>query len=139
RRGYPRVMPPSLPLPDADVLLIVPPLAHLTWPSLGVHVLQACARDAGFETRVLYANVIYGAQIGPLLYADLANAPTDWLLGERLFARAAFGGAAFGRRTGAFRDAVDAHNAVATQAAAQYLDHLSDATGETYARADTRY
>ena len=32
------------PLPDADCLLIVPPLAHLTWPALGVHQLQACAR-----------------------------------------------------------------------------------------------
>ncbi len=126
-------------LPDADVLLVVPPLAHLTWPSLGVHVLQACARGAGFEARVLYANVIYGSRVGPLFYADLANAPTDWLLGERLFARAAFRCAPFGRSTEAFHAAVAAHGEVADQTAERYLDHLSDATGEVYARVDTRY
>ena len=30
---------------------MVPPLAHLTWPSLGVHQLQACARADGFDDR----------------------------------------------------------------------------------------
>ena len=130
---------PDLHLPDAEVLLVVPPLAHLTWPSLGVHVLQACARAAGFRVAVLYANVLYAAQVGALRYADLANAPTDWLLGERLFARAAFASGPFGYATADFRQAVEAHNAVARRAAEQYLDHLSDATGELYARADTRY
>ena len=43
-----------LDLPDADCLLVVPPLAHLHWPSLGVHQLQACAREAGFEVSRVY-------------------------------------------------------------------------------------
>jgi len=35
--------------------------------------------------------LIYGAAIGIHEYSSLVQAPTVWLLGERLFARAAFG------------------------------------------------
>jgi len=80
----------SLDLPEADCLLVVPPAARLNWPALGVHQLQACAREAGFEVAILYLNVLYGALVGAEAYAAISIAPTDWLLGERLFARAAF-------------------------------------------------
>jgi len=130
----------SLDLPDADCLLVVPPLAHLTWPSLGVHELQARARAAGFQVAVLYMNVLYGALVGPVQYAQLANAPTDWLLGERLFARAAFGSPPLGFATERFEAAVEAHNQGGLQAVETYLDQLSDvAAGEAYEEGTTRY
>jgi ribosomal peptide maturation radical SAM protein 1 len=129
----------SLDLPEADCLLVVPPLAHLTWPSLGVHQLQANAREAGFEVAVLYMNVLYGALISPLEYAQLANAPTDWLLGDRLFARAAFEAPPLGFAIERFRERVEAHNLNALRAAETYLDHLSDVAGEPFEEGDTRY
>jgi hypothetical protein len=40
-----------------DALILVPPFFELRYPSLGAHVLQACARAAGFRVRVFYANL----------------------------------------------------------------------------------
>jgi ribosomal peptide maturation radical SAM protein 1 len=89
-------------LPEADYLLVVPPLALLNWPALGVHQLQACAREAGFEVAVLYLNVLYGELVGPDDYARLSNAPNALLLGDRLFSRAAFGAPPLGFATSRF-------------------------------------
>ncbi|MBW1878859.1 MAG: RiPP maturation radical SAM C-methyltransferase [Deltaproteobacteria bacterium] len=89
-------------LPEAECLLVVPPLALLNWPALGVHQLQACAREAGFEVAVLYLNVLYGALVGPTHYERLSNAPNALLLGDRLFSRAAFGAPPLGFATERF-------------------------------------
>jgi ribosomal peptide maturation radical SAM protein 1 len=81
----------GLPLgASADVLLIVPPFASLWYPSLGAHVLQACARRAGFRVDVLYANVLLAAYIGERSYEQIAS-ETIALAAERFFARSAFG------------------------------------------------
>jgi ribosomal peptide maturation radical SAM protein 1 len=73
-----------------DVLIIVPPFFDLRYPSLGAHVLQACARAAGFRVRAYYANLLFASHIGLALYSTLAKAPGSTFLGERLFARAAY-------------------------------------------------
>ncbi|MBW2254638.1 MAG: hypothetical protein JRI25_08595, partial [Deltaproteobacteria bacterium] len=85
-------------------------MAHLTWPSLGVHQLQACAREAGFQVAILYMNALYAAMVDPAVYVALCNAPIHWLLGERLFARAAYGSPPLGYRTEGFLAEVDNHN-----------------------------
>jgi ribosomal peptide maturation radical SAM protein 1 len=108
----------DLDLPEADCLLIVPPLAPLAFPGLGVHVLQACARQVGFDVGILYLNMLYGAAIGVREYTTLVQAPTVWLLGERLFARAAFGAPPLGFGTADFLARVEAHNAATTDAGA---------------------
>ena len=64
----------DLQLNDVDLVLVVPPLAHLTWPALGVHLLQAIARERGVRTRVVYLSVLLARRIGALHYAALANA-----------------------------------------------------------------
>jgi ribosomal peptide maturation radical SAM protein 1 len=74
-----------------DCLIIVPPFADLTRPSLAAHVLQACAQEAGPTVRVLYANVLLASVIGEEDSQALCFTPTSNLLGERLFARAAHG------------------------------------------------
>ncbi len=74
-----------------DVLLIVPPFGPLDRPCLGVHVLQACARAAGFRVSVFYANIWFAQWIGEQPYKSLLGMPQGWLLGERLFTRFAFG------------------------------------------------
>jgi ribosomal peptide maturation radical SAM protein 1 len=79
-------------LRDGDVLLIVPPFASLDQPVLSVHVLQACAREVGFQTRVLYANFLLAAAIGIENYvAFTTGRRVPKLLGECMFARDAYG------------------------------------------------
>ena len=78
-------------------LIIVPPFAALDKPALGAHLLQACARECGFEVSVLYANLALAAEIGQATYTNVAFSPTRQLLGERLFAAAAYGTPALGR------------------------------------------
>jgi ribosomal peptide maturation radical SAM protein 1 len=86
-------------LPDGDALIIVPPFAGLDRPSIGVHVLQACAAERQLRVRVLYANLLLGARIGELNYQAICYAASGALLGERFFASAAYGIAPFGRDT----------------------------------------
>ena len=83
---------PPLGIERGDALLIVPPWANLMMPSLGVHVLQASAREAGLAVRVLYANIALAGDIGETAYVELACGydTTPELIGERFFARAAF-------------------------------------------------
>jgi len=116
-------------LPAADGLLVVPPLAHLCWPSLGVHQLQACAREAGFQVGILYMNALYAARIGPEVYAALCDAPVHWLLGERLYARAAYDAPPLGTHTAGFLAEVDAHHSGESDPIGHCLDHLSDSSG----------
>ncbi|GHG97259.1 RiPP maturation radical SAM C-methyltransferase [Comamonas sp. JC664] len=79
-------------LAPADALLILPPFAGFSYGGLGVHLLQACAREAGLEARVLYANLHLAGEVGQRTYVDMAcdYACTPELFGERFFARAAF-------------------------------------------------
>ena len=79
-------------------LLVVPPFFELRYPCIGVHVLQACAAAAGFRVPVLYANVLFASYIGAARYQTIAQAPLGTFLGERLFARAAYGVAPLGHR-----------------------------------------
>jgi ribosomal peptide maturation radical SAM protein 1 len=87
---------PKVQLRPADALIIVPPFAGLDRPSLGVHVLQACARARGVNVSVLYANLLLGAEVGEPTYQAVCYGPSGALLGERFFAAAAFGIPPFG-------------------------------------------
>lgn len=76
--------------PIGGSLIIVPPFASLDKPSLAAHILQSCGRKAGFEVKVLYANFILAAEIGEMNYEMLCYTPIQDMIGERLFASAAF-------------------------------------------------
>lgn len=82
---------------NGDALLVIPPFAGLDRPSLAAHLLQACAAQGGKRVRVLYANLALAGVIGETKYQAIAYAPTSALLGERFFARAAYGVPAMGR------------------------------------------
>src|SRR5262245_6614951 len=92
-----RRLNPNPRLSDGDALIIMPPFGGLYAPSLGLHLLQACAREAGYQVRVLYANMLLAAQIGASTYESLCHAATSLLIGERLFAAAAYGVPPLGR------------------------------------------
>lgn len=84
-------------LRDGDAIILVPPFAGLDRPSLGVHILQACAASRQIDVRVLYANLLLGAEIGELNYQAVCYAASGALLGERFFAAAAYDLPPFGR------------------------------------------
>jgi len=85
-------------LVHADVLLVVPPFAWLKHPSLGVHLLQACGRQAGLRVQVLYANLLLARVIGEEAYSRIYDAPMGSFAAERFFARSAYGVPAMGRQ-----------------------------------------
>jgi ribosomal peptide maturation radical SAM protein 1 len=80
-------------LRGGDALLIVPPFAGYERPSLGLHVLKAVARQAGFKVDIFYANAHFAACFGEERYTDVCYAATGILSGEKVFAPIAFPGA----------------------------------------------
>jgi hypothetical protein len=105
-------------LDSGVALLIVPPCQDLNRPSLGVHVLQACARVAGIDVRVLYANLAFAALVGEEAY-DALLTPGESLSGERLFASAAYGLSAPAGAASPDRGALEAQ-------AAMWADWIAD-------------
>jgi ribosomal peptide maturation radical SAM protein 1 len=89
-------------LPDSDVLLIVPPFAPVNRACLGVHLLQACAKQTGFEVAVFYANLAAAAAFGPRRYLAVHDAPPNLFAGERVFAASAYGVPPLGRDADSF-------------------------------------
>jgi ribosomal peptide maturation radical SAM protein 1 len=71
-------------------ILIVPPFNAANRPSLAAHLLQACARQCGHEVGVVYANLALAARIGSELHQQMSYTSASTLIGERLFARAAY-------------------------------------------------
>ncbi len=87
-------------LEGGDILLIVPPIAMFENPVLGVHILQALAREKGYKAEVLYLNVLLASIIGfeRNEYITFSLRELPWMmLHERLFARAAYGLPQMGR------------------------------------------
>lgn len=75
-----------------DVVLAVAPFADITRPAIGVSLLKAAARRAGFSARVEYLNIDLAHVVGVDLYARIADDfPADLLVGEWFFASAVFG------------------------------------------------
>ncbi|MCP4137499.1 MAG: RiPP maturation radical SAM protein 1 [bacterium] len=76
-------------LQPADVLLIVPPGSLVNYQSLAAHTLEACAKEKGFSVQIFYANILFASHIGED-YDTICNMSYSFI-GERIFARAAFG------------------------------------------------
>ena len=88
---------PPIFLGQGAALIVVPPFAGLDRPSLAAHTLQACARERGYEVGVFYASLHLAACLGDACYEAICFAPTSSLLGERFFARTAYGTPPLGR------------------------------------------
>src|SRR5262245_19048793 len=94
--------PRELSARTCDALILVPPFFDPRYPSLSAHVLQACARAAGFRVRALYANLLFTSYLGHQRYATVAQAPDSTFLCERLFARSAYGVPPLGKQSDMF-------------------------------------
>lgn len=59
-------------------------------------MLQAAARTHGHNVRVVYANIRFAVRISEEVYQAISYGPTSDLVGERIFARAAYGSTPLG-------------------------------------------
>lgn len=75
---------------DGRVLIIVPPFAGIDRPSLAAHIIQACLKQVGVPTRVLYSNIMLASRIGRDNYDLISYAESPDLIGERFFAEIAY-------------------------------------------------
>jgi ribosomal peptide maturation radical SAM protein 1 len=91
---------------ESDAVLVVPPFADIYRPSLGLHLLQAAAEQAGLRVRVLYANLLFAILSGEDLYNIISDGNYGWLWGERIFAGAAFGMPPLGYETEKLREQI---------------------------------
>ncbi len=78
-------------LPRGDILFIVPPFVNARTPIIGPHILQTIARKLGFKTDILYVKLLLASIIGNDLYESISFGQPFRMLGERLFARSAYG------------------------------------------------
>src|SRR5262249_11900142 len=85
----------------AEVLLILPPFAGYSRPSLALHLLQACAARAGIAVDVLYANLLFARMLGREEYDTICYSQSADLLGDRVFTSHLFGHPSFGMRSDA--------------------------------------
>jgi ribosomal peptide maturation radical SAM protein 1 len=75
-----------------DAVFAVMPFADIGRPALGVSLLAAEARAAGFSVAIEYCNITLAEIIGPELYHRVAGSfPPDLLIGEWFFADDVFG------------------------------------------------
>jgi ribosomal peptide maturation radical SAM protein 1 len=109
-------------------LLIVPPFAPLDQPPLGVHVLQAYAKEAGFHVSILYANILLAATMGVKNYTAFSE-PIRALqfVGERLFGRSAYGFSLFDNWTPTLSLSM-----FLEQAPVEQIEALSEVSVETF-------
>lgn len=76
-----------------DILFLVPPFTTNT-PVIGPHILQAIAREKGYQADILYLTLLLASHIGIEFSEELGNSQIlkYWsMLTERLFARSAYG------------------------------------------------
>lgn len=83
-------------LKQADVLLILPPFASVEGPSIGLHILQACAKEYGFSVQVAYVNMAFSYLLGYETYNNMCSSH-DMMIGEMFFANAAYGTSPFSK------------------------------------------
>lgn len=76
---------------NGEILFIVPPFVTTRTPILGPHILQSIAREKGYKTDILYVNLLLASIIGLDLYESICYGQPFRMLGERLFARSAYG------------------------------------------------
>ena len=79
-------------MPTQRVLLLIMPFLTLRRPHLGVALLKAGLRQAGFECDVRYLNFRFADIIGAALYDRIAeDSPSHHLAGEFIFTPALYG------------------------------------------------
>ena len=85
---------------DGEILFIVPPFGSINDGAFGTHLLQVLAEEKGYKTDILYLNILLASILGIECYNNIHSAPEFRMLGERLFARSAYGLPPLGNHSG---------------------------------------
>lgn len=78
-------------LKGGDILLIVPPFVTTKTSIIGPHILKSVAQQQGYKVDVVYLNLLLASIIGVDTYEKISYGQPFQMLGERLFARSAYG------------------------------------------------
>lgn len=82
---------------NGEILILVPPFGSSIAPTLGPHIIQSFVKKTGYKTDILYLNILLSSILGIEFYESITYASFFWMLGERLFARSAYGLPPLGR------------------------------------------
>ncbi len=93
-------------LEGGDLLFIVPPFFGLDAIPLGPYLLKAIARQQGVQADVLQLDLLLAKYIGIDDYLHIQRSTFFWLLGERMFARSAYGLPSLGKNAHRIDDPV---------------------------------
>ena len=74
----------------SDVVLVQMPYVALQRPSIALSILQSALERSGIACQVVYPNLWWADEIGLSLYEAVASTQNDDLLGDWIFAGAAF-------------------------------------------------
>jgi ribosomal peptide maturation radical SAM protein 1 len=84
----------SVPTAVHDVLLVVMPFGPLLQPSLGLSLLKAGLAETDATARIEYLTLPFADLVGADFYQWVAaEVPSEWVLGDWIFAGALYGGA----------------------------------------------
>jgi ribosomal peptide maturation radical SAM protein 1 len=72
-----------------SVILVELPFKHTKTPSLGLSLLREVARTAGFDCHIRYDHLPFERLLGERLYSAILDSPTELLVGDFVFAKAA--------------------------------------------------
>jgi magnesium-protoporphyrin IX monomethyl ester (oxidative) cyclase len=86
------LLSPTAPAAQPDILLVLMPYADLERPALGLGLLQAAAKAAGFSCSTLHANLRFAELAGMAPTRMIHLIPFTTLIGEWTFRQAAFPG-----------------------------------------------
>jgi len=78
-------------LKGGDILIVIPPFYDIHSLALGSYVLQAVAKKHNYQVDILHLDLILTDLIGIDDYMAIHKSPEFWMLGERMFARSAYG------------------------------------------------
>lgn len=99
----------------SDALILVNmPFGGIQFPSIQLGLLQALAKSAGISCKSIYANIAFARRIDPSLYLVLSN-HRGTMMGEWIFALAAFGDEVAGYTETFQRDFPDAFAEIETK------------------------
>lgn len=112
-------------LKKGEVLLIVPPFSMIETPSIGVHILKACAERSGFSVEIAYLNLAFAAVLGEENYQAVMEY-SDRMLGELFFAAAAYGTQPFSQNESSLEILFEGHMYVDIEHIKKTLSMLDD-------------
>jgi len=112
------------PLTASDVVFVSMPFGPIRLPSLGLSLLRAALARTGIASRIAYCNLDFAAVVGTRVYEEIAESAPELLVGEWIFAEAAFGSAG---DDVAFRELMRARQAVTLKDAPGFWDGVEAA------------